>query len=84
MVDSCAATVITRPMAPLANDRAPYPLVCAGLIYAPISSKIELSGAINKTKGLNNIAIVNSGSCRRMDEDARKLRSIGSIKEIGT
>ena len=29
MVDSCAATVITRPMAPLANDRAPYPLVCA-------------------------------------------------------
>ena len=31
MVDSCAATVIARPMAPLANDRAPYPLVCAGL-----------------------------------------------------
>ena len=31
MVDSCAATVITRPMALLANDRAPYPLVCAGL-----------------------------------------------------
>ena len=38
----------------------------------------------DKTNGLCNPVIVKqSASCRRMNEGARKLRRIGSIKEVG-
>ena len=50
--------------------------------FAPISSKIKLSGA-TKNKGLSKLVIVKQCVSRQwMDENARKLRRIGSIKEI--
>ena len=51
--------------------------------FAPISSKIKLSG-VTKTKGLIKLIIVKQCVSRQwMDEDARKLKWIVSIKEIG-
>ena len=50
--------------------------------FAPISSKIMLSG-IKKTNGLSKLIIVKQCMSHQwMDEDARKLRRIGSIKGI--
>ena len=50
--------------------------------FAPIPSKIKLSGA-TKTKGLIKLVIVKQCVSRQwMGEDGRKLMRIGSIKEI--
>ena len=51
--------------------------------FAPISLKIKLSGA---TKPRDYTQTCNRKQCvsrQLMDEEARRLRRIGSIKEIG-
>ena len=50
--------------------------------FAPISSKIKLSGA-TKPRGEKLVIVKHCVSRQWMDEEARRLRRIGSIKEIG-
>ena len=51
--------------------------------FAPVSLKIKVSGA-TKTKGFSKLVIERQCVSRQwMGEEARRLRRIGSIKEIG-
>ena len=69
--DSCVATCVTCVV-----------IIIIITSLAPISSKIELSGAtkprIKQTRNRKQCV-----SRQWMDEKARRLRRIGSIKEIG-